>query len=60
MYSRSNLWLALVALFRLLNLAGTAYAAVLGEPIHAGIHALLVLASAYGVWRLAPRAVAHY
>jgi hypothetical protein len=40
------------ALFLVINLAGGVYAALLGELVHAGIHAALLL-GAYGAWRVA-------
>ncbi len=51
---RSKVWLAVAALFSLVNLAGAVYAAWVGEPLHAALHAALLLPGAYAAWRLAP------
>ena len=64
MNRRSKLWLAVAELFILVNFAGGIYAAVRGELMHAGLHAVLLLPGAYVVWRLAsrrdaPRGAAH-
>lgn len=55
MFQRSNVWLVGAVLFLVVNLGGAGYAAALGELLHAGIHAGLLLPGAYLVWRLAPR-----
>ena len=56
MTRRPRLWRAAAAIFTLINLAGAGFAVVRGEPIHAGVHAALLLVGAYLTWRLAPRA----
>ena len=54
MTRRSKIWRVVAALFTVGNLAGAAYAAVLGEGPHTGVHIALMLLGAYVVWRLAP------
>ena len=54
MTRRSKIWRVVAALFAVGNLAGAAYAAVLGEGLHTGAHIALMLLGAYVVWRLAP------
>ena len=56
MTRRSKIWLALAALFTLLNLAGVPMAAAAGERLHTAAHVGLTLLGAYLVWRLARRA----
>jgi hypothetical protein len=51
---RSKFWRAAAAVFALVNLGGAVVAVARGELLHAGAHVLLLLASAYAVWRLAP------
>ena len=51
---RSKLWTAVAAIFTVVNVAGAVMAAMQGEVMHAGLHALLSLVGAYVVWRLAP------
>lgn len=55
MSRRSNLWLAGVAIFAIINLSGAGYAAAMGEQLHTVSHvALLVLGvGGYLVWRRA-------
>ena len=55
---RSRILLAALVLFDLVNLLGLVYAAVLGEGLHAGTHALLLLAGGYATWRMLPRRLA--
>lgn len=59
MTRRFKVWrvVAMVAavLFFLVNVAGGVYAVALAEPLHAGIHAGLLLLGAYPVWRLTQR-----
>jgi hypothetical protein len=52
MTRRSKIWLALAVLFSVVNFAGGVYAAVQGELLHAGVHAVLFLLGAYPVLRL--------
>jgi hypothetical protein len=51
MIRRSKGWravaVAAVVLFLVVNLAGAVYAAVLGEMLHAGVHAALLLGGVY-------------
>ncbi len=47
-------WMASI-LFSIVNLGGAVFAAVQGEPMHAGTHAGLTVLGAYLLWRLAPR-----
>lgn len=51
---RSKVWTAVAAIFTVANIAGAVMAAIQGEAMHAGVHALLSLVGAYLVWRLAP------
>ncbi len=55
MSRRSNLWLAGVALFAIINLGGAGYAAAMGEQLHTASHVALLLlgVGAYLVWRRA-------
>ena len=46
-------WRVGLALFTVINVGGAAYAAWMGEPIHAAVHVAL-LAPTYMVWRRAP------
>jgi hypothetical protein len=50
---RSKVWVVSV-LFSLINLGGAVVAAAQGEPVHAGVHAGLLVLGADFVWRLAP------
>ncbi len=52
MTRRSKLWLALAMVFSAVNFAGGLFAAVQGELLHAGVHAVLMLLGLYPVWRL--------
>jgi hypothetical protein len=56
MTRRSKLWLALASLFNVINAGGGGYAAALGEPVHAAVHAGLLLLGTFWAWRLATRA----
>jgi hypothetical protein len=57
MTRRSTIWLvAVVSTF--INFGGGVIAAAQGEPLHAGIHAGLLLLSGYFAWRLAPASYA--
>ena len=58
MTSRSRILLVVLVLFSLANAAGTAYAAAMGEAMHAGAHALLLLVAAYAAGRLLPQRAA--
>ena|SRR2546423_5373270 len=55
--TRRKVWRFGAALFILINLGGAAFAIAMGEAMHAGVHAVLLVfgVAAYGVWRLAPR-----
>ena len=53
MTRRSKLWQVGAALFIVINVGGAAYAAWVGEPVHAAVHVGLLLGG-YVVWRLAP------
>ena len=55
MTRRSKVWLVVGVLFILANIGGGVVAAAEGEPVHAGIHAALVLVGAYFVRRVARR-----
>jgi hypothetical protein len=46
---------ALVVLYFVVNAAGLVYAAMLGERLHALVHALLLAPLAWVVWRIASR-----
>ena len=54
MTARGKFLLAGAGLFTFINFGGGAYAAALGESMHAGLHAALTLLGAYLMWRLAP------
>ena len=56
MTRRTTLWLTAATLFTAGNLAAAVYAAVLGEPLHAGAHVALALLGLYWAWRLTSRA----
>ncbi|HEY0970722.1 MAG TPA: hypothetical protein VGE02_07090 [Gemmatimonadales bacterium] len=60
MTRRSRIWLVLAVLFVLVNAGGMVAAAVAGEVVHTGIHAVLTLLGVYLVWRLAPRRATGY
>src|ERR1700687_2805472 len=55
MSRRSNLWLAGVAIFAIINLGGGGYAVAVGEQLHAASHVALLLLGigGYLVWRRA-------
>jgi hypothetical protein len=55
MTRRSRLWARAAVVFAFINLAGGVYAAVMGEPVHAATHALLLAATAFLWWRLSPQ-----
>jgi hypothetical protein len=55
MTRRSVIWLVVAELFIFVNLGGAGIAAVAGEPLHAAIHAGLLVLGGYFVWRLAPK-----
>jgi hypothetical protein len=52
MSRRSNVWLAVAALFFFINFAGGIIAAVQGELLHAATHAGLLVLGAYYVRRI--------
>jgi hypothetical protein len=52
---RSKLWRVLVGLYIVVNAGGAVYAAAAGEPLHAGVHAGLLL-GAYLIWLARSRA----
>jgi hypothetical protein len=52
---RSRLWLVGVVLFTLVNFAGGVVAAVQGELLHTGVHAVLLVLGVYATRRLARR-----
>ena len=61
MTRRSRLWRIAAVLFVIINVAGAAFAVVMGEPMHALTHAVLLTLGlgAYLTWRVArpsPRA----
>lgn len=60
MTRRSKIWLVVAVLFTFANLVGAGYAAMQGELLHTGIHALLMLLGAYLVGRLVARSVESY
>ena len=54
MTRRSTIWLVVALAFTLLNLGFAVAAAVTGEPIHAGVHVVLMLVGAWfttRIWR---------
>ena len=55
MSRRSDLWLAGVAIFAIINLGGDGYAVAMGEQLHAASHLALLLLGigGYLVWRRA-------
>jgi hypothetical protein len=55
MTRRSKVWLVVAVLFMLVNLAGGVMAALQGEVLHAGMHAVLVLVGQFFVYRLVSR-----
>ena len=56
MTRRATIWMAVAALFTVVNLAGGIYAAYLKEQPHALIHVVLTFGGAYLMWRIAARA----
>ena len=55
MTRRATIWMAVAALFTVINLAGGVYAAYVKEPPHALIHVVLTFGGAYIMWRIAAR-----
>jgi hypothetical protein len=55
MTRRSRFWARAAVVFAFINLAGGVYAAAMGEPLHAATHFLLLGATAFLWWRLAPQ-----
>jgi hypothetical protein len=55
MTRRSRIWAVIAALFTVVNVGGAAVAALGGEPLHAAVHVVLIVAT-YLAWRLVPRA----
>ena len=55
MIRRPNAWMAAAVVFLVVNAGGGLFAAVQGEPRHAGLHFLLLLPGAYFAWWLAAR-----
>ena len=56
MTRRATIWMAVAALFTVVNLAGGVYAGYLNERPHALIHVVLTFGGAYIMWRIAARA----
>lgn len=54
MTRRSKLWMALAAVFTLVNVGGVGIAAVRGEWLHTAVHVALMFIGTYAVWRLTP------
>jgi hypothetical protein len=56
MASRARLWRAGAAAFVAINFAGGVYAAATGEPMHAAVHAILLVLgiAVYSVFRIRP------
>lgn len=52
---RSKLGLAFAVVFFLVNFGGAIYAAVMGEPMHAGLHIALLIPGVWLLRRFAPR-----
>jgi len=52
MSRRSNVWVAVAAVFFFINFAGGLFAAVQGERAHAGVHTVLLVLGASYVRRL--------
>lgn len=55
MTRRKKIWLVVAALFTVVNLVSTGFAAAANETMHAAVHVALTLVGAYFTWRLAPR-----
>jgi hypothetical protein len=53
MTRRSKLWQAAAAFFILINVGGAGMAIAMGEPSHAGLHAVLLVVGYLG-WKLGP------
>lgn len=55
MTRRSTIWMAGAAVYAVVNFGGAVFAIVAGEPVHAGVHVLLLLVGV-AVWsRFGPR-----
>lgn len=54
MTRRGRIWFWAATLFALANLGGGIFAAVRGEPMHAGAHAVLLLVGVWLAMRLGP------
>ena len=54
MTRRARVWRVIAALFAVLNVGGAAVAILRGEPLHAAVHVVLVVAT-YVVWRVLAR-----
>jgi len=52
MARRRMAWKVVAGIFTVGNVLGAAYAAVLGEQMHAGVHVILTLLGAYWMWWL--------
>lgn len=55
MTARAKVGLVVAVLFCGVNLGGAGYAAAQGEPLHAALHAGLLLVGVFPVWRLGRR-----
>ena len=55
MTRRSRLWGVALVAFAFINIAGGIYAGVMGEPLHAASHLVLLAATAFVWWRLTPQ-----
>ena len=53
-----TLWTVGAGVFTLINLGGGIYAAVMAEPLHAGLHIALTFVGAYAFQRLAAKRLA--
>lgn len=54
MTRRRMVWLVVAVVFTAVNFVAGVVAAAEGEPLHAALHAGLLLLGAYSVWRLSP------
>ena len=59
MTRRATIWMAVAALFTVVNLAGAVYAAMLREQPHALLHVALTFGGAFLMWRIAVRSREH-
>ena len=50
-----TIWKAAAVVFTVVNLIGLGMAMAAGEQMHSGIHVVLSLLGAYGIWRLSDR-----